>query len=606
MIERHLRLPAEWVPSAPDGIRAFQARVRDIADQAEEALVLHAPTGAGKTHALRLWIDRHGKGFREARSLLVVTPTNALAAEIQADLTRQLDDNQPVLRWTAQDIRDRHGNRYKPHALSGDARDAAVIVTNPDNLHRFTNHAFLGSRSPEASYAKLRPAWRALENVGLMVVDEYHAYDEQLLASLLLLVLKLRASQNPPKFLFLSATPNEALPELLRRFDISCRHCKVESQPNGDGKPIKYELNVTITNQPLLEVISTLDRGKRTLVVFDRFTDLLRTRALQSQPDVGTITGRDTSLLEGGRMVGQADWSGKRLLLATSKVDVGLNIPDVEQFHIQPGFHLRQSWQRFGRAGRDRSARIVLHIDRVGDEVLAQYQPETKKDLEDMLSAFLPEERSSVLRVQEWMARFLAYYHHNTPPDHGHRTVQLDDVAVEHGRARVCYAQTLSLLTATLAGRLSGKNGEWNERRWQQEVGRVLGRLRGDQFQVEVHYPDFHADGQTSRDDLVYVLRWTDHTVESWDDRTVHVVTGIRDSPQDVLLHYPVYGLDRCPVPSRGIVPDRKAWRAWTQQLASKGQYQTRGFRETLGEWLEACGPGTIRPLEAMADDQIL
>ncbi len=343
MISRDIFLEPEWLPLGPDGIHSFQAAIRDVSSQFEDALIVHAPTGAGKTHALRLWAEK--KRGPLAPGLLVVSPTNALAQEIYEDLKEQQGTDVGLYRWTSQEITQRthpDSKGLRHHQLHGEAIRSKIIVSNPDILHRFTQHAYAFSPKKER-LGNWRRAMEAFEGTELLVVDEYHAYDEQLLASILFFLLKAKANQSPMKAVFLSATPNDGLQKILDNLGITYKLVDdlqeivlSENPPSTLCRLIKHRIYLHVTNNPILKAIPDSVPEKRTLFIFKRFTDVYRAAqilpsGMQKEDVKGgfvPITGRNT---QGDS--GQMSWDNASILLGTSKVDVGLNIKNVSVFH---------------------------------------------------------------------------------------------------------------------------------------------------------------------------------------------------------------------------------------------------------------------------------
>lgn len=613
-MEARVVLPPRYVALGAGGIRAFQRLVQQIDDLEEESLLLHAPTGAGKTHALRLWLEREKERGFDARSMLVIAPTNALAAEIHDDLTAVLGSSAAAYIWTAAEMEKRRPGESKHPVMAYEAQTGACIVANPDNLHRFTQHHY-GYR-PGRWPRGLRTASHFLANVGVVVVDEYHVYDEPVLASLLLLVMKLRRLDEPPKFIFMSATPGGALPVLLDRLGVTWISHEEGVFSLGEGRPIQHQIQLTLTNEPILHAVPPVLPEERTLMIFNAFTDVLR--ALRRLPQsiargpegVVTVTGWDTSRRSRSKHIGQAELSG-RLMLATSKADVGLNIPGVRRFHVEPGWRLAQAWQRLGRAGRDGPADVTLHLDpqvlddRTFERYVGSRPLRERDDVDFLLRALLPEESQNVHTVQHWMARYLAAYHAATQEQEAHRSVSAAQVTTDCPAAGKSYSDTLFLLTTSIdRRRMTGRSErEWHESRWQKEIGRVLGGLRGNQYQVDAHDPRFHADGETSRDDLVRLLRWTEchHDEGRW------VVDAIREERADVSLTYPLFGRQTCPLSVDGRGVDPGIWRSYTGRLAAfPGSHGLRDFRQRVADWLRAAGPGALAPLEVQRDEAFI
>lgn len=614
MIETTIELPAESVEAGEDGTPRFQSIVRTIGAMEEEVMVLHAPTGAGKTHALRRWLVDQGRAsFEERRGLLVVSPTNALAHEIFTDFA-ELNVEDPVYLWTADELRARRRDLPRMQHMGSEIEGASAIVTNPDNLHRFTSHAY-GWHGPGTQRPNVRPAWRLLaEKLGLLAIDEYHAYEPQLLASILLLVLHLRTRPAPPKILFMSATSDPGLAELLTRLRVTWRAEDVAQRTDGIGHRIRHPIQLRVTNRPILAALPPTIPIERTLFIFDSFTDVLRalarfTHVLKGQGGLATVTGRDTRRHVAGVPVGQDQgWRNANLILATSKVDVGLNIDGVAVAHVEPGWRLAQAWQRLGRTGRDRPASVTLHLD-LDDAALGSFLPiSDKAQVERLLDAALERGGIRAPRVQEWMARYLAFYHSATLPQFSHSAVTKEDISHGHPRSEAIYGMTRSLLASRSPPWTGTSPKEWTEERWREALMRALVSQRGETLQVHVRFDALHSEkDETTTDDLLYVLRWTNHERTQIDGRAVFIVTSVRSEPTEVVVTYPLFGSQKSPIGIRGRSMPTAEWNAWTRRLERfPGVPQHEDFRRALSQWLRDAGPGTLAPLEAMVDDPFL
>ena len=622
MISRDIYLEPEWLPLGSDGIHSFQATIRDVSSQVEDALIVHAPTGAGKTHALRLWAEK--KRGPLTPGMLVVSPTNALAQEIYENLKEQLGTDIGVYRWTSREITQRAQSNMKKirhHQLHGEAIRSKIIVSNPDILHRFTQHAYAFSPK-QGCLGNWRRAMDAFEGTELLVVDEYHAYDEQLLASILFFIMKAKSNLSPMKAVFLSATPNDGLQKLLSNLKITYNLIDsigeiivAKELPSIPCRLIKHRINLHVTNTPILEAIPDKIPENRTLFIFKRFADVFR--ASQNMPsgmpkkDVKggyvPITGRNTQSDSG-----QMSWNNAQILLGTSKVDVGLNIKNVGVFHIEPGWEVAQAWQRLGRAGRDGEAEVTIHLD-VNDIILNGFTLNSKETLNNLFLAIYKEKYQNILKTQRWMARYLAAYHISTPNQKGHRDISIDLICNQCPQAKEDYYLTLKIFR-TQFSELTGVEGEFTEKWWQNQILESLKSLRGQTIRAWTHYTGIHNEGEAASDDLIFILRNTEHSTEIWSDglkgtRKVFVVHRLLEEPKDVDIHLPLFADDqfRISIKSNQILEDEhKTWVRKLREYPGIPDPKNEQFRNNLANWLDDCGPGVISSTEAEVDDFII
>jgi len=354
-------LPALYLPYKQATIHTFELDIIDFVNQAGKGdiLILHAPTGAGKTHAVL-------KLTRNVEGVLLCVPTNALAAEVENTYKEEFSPN--VCRWNAESLLERGAAPGIPRheKMIDDARNKSLIVSNPDILHLFTQHEYVPRN------ARLRMSGFGMRNLDLVVFDEYHAYDERILASILLYITKTKSvKDNRQKFIFMSATPDSSLTKALDAIGLSYRTGSEElttTEPldQSIGRMIKGEINVEVSSESILTSIPTSSLSDRTLFIFSKFIDqqnavriLLRSGLVEKDSLEGfvQITGRKTK-----SELGQDSWNHANILLATSKVDVGLNITNLDRIVMEPGWTEQQFWQRFGRAARGKNAAVKLHF----------------------------------------------------------------------------------------------------------------------------------------------------------------------------------------------------------------------------------------------------
>ena len=588
-------LPSLYLPYKEGTRHGFQISLSEFVERAPkgDVLILHAPTGAGKTRAV-LELTKHVEG------LLLSVPTNALAAEVEETFRKEFSPS--VARWYAEAFHERSAGAGVPRHLVmiEDARGKSLIVSNPDILHLFTQHEY----APKDS--RLRLSGFGMKNLDLLVFDEYHAYDERVLASVLLYILKSRsAKDNRQKFVFMSATPDEALPLALRSLGISYREAPAEEpttkvlQPD-QGRLIKGPIEVEITPNPILASLPSSPTSQRTLYIFSTFLDQqaavrsLKRRELQEADQKGgfvQITGRKTRSERG-----QDTWERASILLATSKVEVGLNIKNLDHVVMEPGWSEQQFWQRFGRAARGKSARVTLHFPNYSEDVLAPLRSAgTYGEMTRLIQALLRTECQHVDTVLRFVGAYAASYHENTPPSADWKVLNAENLP---GPVRTGYGLVQTMFRSWDKDETRDEPGGSGE--WMQVIRRSLRGLRGRALRARTIYewsPDDSVD-----EDIVYILSRTE-----WRrDGGTYYVHEFLDSPRDARLHYDLLDGAEATVTARGSIRRNEFLRLSSKMKTIISQEfgdPLPLFWDALTRWLELVPPDEIPPREVTPDD---
>lgn len=593
-----VRLPALFLPYKEDKRHAFEVHLSDFVNDAPKGsvLILHAPTGAGKTHAVM-------KLTKRVEGVLLCLPTNALAAEVTEIYRTRFSDS--VVRWTAEAFLDREVRAGIPRhqAMIEDARGKELIVSNPDLLHLFTQHEYASEGS------RLRLSGFAMKNLDLVVFDEYHAYDERILASILLYIIKSRrARDNRQKFIFMSATPDEALKCSLEALNVEfCQPSAdepTEQELNGgEGRLIKGPIDVEVSAESIFHSLNCVSPTQRTLFIFSTFVDqqdAVRRLKHQGLPEEDTndgfvqITGRKTRSERG-----QDTWKCARLLLATSKVEVGLNIENLDHVVMEPGWSEQSFWQRFGRAARGRPARVTLHFPGYAEEILAPVRnAHSYSQMTQAIHSLLRTKRQHVDTVLRFVGAYAACYHENTPPSVDRELVKPDMLP---GPSRTGYGLVETMFRQWEKDETRNDPGGSGE--WMRTVRLSLRGLRGRALRAWTIYewsPDDKVD-----EDLLYVLSRTRWRREN----DVYYVRDFRDTPVDVQLHYNLLdGAEAIVTAKRGVLrrDDFLQLPSRMKKIIIREFDNPPPFWKALISWLELVPPDEIPPREVTMDDIFL
>lgn len=359
--------PAEVPPNMQ--VLAHQAATIAALRTGNAQIVINrAMTGDGKTLAGR-WLL-----FNDKKRSFAMYPTNELAHDQARSFNELLDSgwqpsawkrNAPIMRTiNAQEIddfsfgEDIDFNRAEviSHLLKND-----YVLTNPDIFHLIMNFAY-----QQAGVAQDFLPTRLAERFPLFVFDEFHLFGVEQSASVLIAMLLLRrmtGTHTPPRFLFLSATPQALLTELANKVGLGVTSISGEYAhgnplpPHGYRRilqPVNLHLHTgqieTWVQEHVDDIIGAFfnenhPTAKGIIIVnsvatAQRIYGFLK-RALGARLHIGINTG----------ITPKQDRSRSfDLLVATSTVDVGVDFKI--NFLVFESLDAASHQQRLGRLGR--------------------------------------------------------------------------------------------------------------------------------------------------------------------------------------------------------------------------------------------------------------
>lgn len=348
-------------------LHATQEALLGMGDMEEDCLLLHAPTGSGKTYgfglpSLRYEENRLPDGST-LRKTLIITPTNALIGQTKHDLEKDWEHkNLKVVRLSAKDIVSKGWNRALD--MYNKIREADIIVSNPDIITLLVGSFYYRRGSNTEKNIRLTQWSTIFKTIQFIIFDEYHIYAEDEIAKIISFLLLSRATGNSHiKACFSSATPNEKIKDLLeQKYGFKCKEVVqklVETiDDEGEYRKVKGNLKVVFTDQDIFRSLpDVVSDNRRTLFIFDNLKKTLEAQDMltKNKIEFGSFTGLDTPL-------GQVDPPKERIILATNKAELGLNL-GIKLAHITPGFYAENFWQRFGRNARNgEDGEIVVHV----------------------------------------------------------------------------------------------------------------------------------------------------------------------------------------------------------------------------------------------------
>ena len=212
-IPKKVKLPEGWTLSW------HQAEtLKAIRDPNIDVIINTAMTGDGKS--LAAYLETLLKGTQqEYYNVIGLYPTNELARDQEIQIKRYLEffkvvDELRISRLSGPELEiyAESENIKKWGAIATRTQQSEIILTNPDIFHYLHRHAYL---TPIDSPNKL---WSPIDTrFDLFIFDEFHVFTAPQIASVINTILLIKHTNRRKKYLFLSATPDEQLIQLLQK-----------------------------------------------------------------------------------------------------------------------------------------------------------------------------------------------------------------------------------------------------------------------------------------------------------------------------------------------------------------------------------------------------
>lgn len=609
-VVKRFELPPVYLPQRDEGLHPFQRDILEFASGSDPGSIafVHAPTGAGKTYVLRDLVSSINPN--QDLGMLYCTPTNALASQVKADLEEAAGG--PVYRWTAADFTSYGVQRQKD--MIDESETASAIISNPDLLHLFTQNHYVSpvahrddpARAKWLQQQRVRLFDFAQMHLGLHFFDEYHIYDERLLGSILLYLRKCRNLGLPHRYIFMSATPQPKMKQLLAEVVPDADLAEIlgiqSSEQAEDSRLVKGSLDVSVRNDSILRSLPAEVPEERTMYVFStkrqehEAARILLNRGIQ-RGDEGfvEITGAETTSSRG-----QMEWDEAPILLGTSKVDVGLDIGDLDRLVMEPGWSQEQFQQRLGRIGRGSEGVVALHFEGYDPQVLKSLKGPTRGELQDQISGFLRKNRLHGDTALRFLGSNAAVFEHSTNRGAVHDSVKSDALPAKAKQARDLLRKMIREVDEAGLTSQESVTHDWLER-----VLDSLGGLRGSRLEIEVQYR-WRED--TVREDLLWVVSHT-YPDPELDREGPHEIEEFYEDPIDADLHYPGLGSLGASVRIK-VRKGRLPWdtmnqvaRCLERQVKAIGEDPSGPFWGAITSWLQMMPRDQIPPLEVEPDD---
>jgi len=366
---------------------------QDLLDHPAKIRVVNAPTGAGKTYAFQ-----RGLVARNQRILLIV-PTRRLAQNIAGGLVNDLVQydgwtaevaEKKVAVWSSDQgrqlnndgVENVRGFRIRQlQALDATRTEGEMIVAIPEVL----SHLLL-TRTLDAGHAGMG-VFDALNAFDHLVFDEFHTIEARGFG-LAALFAKLAPHFGRAKVSFLSATPVDNQPVLLKLGVAPEDIAVLNEQLVGKGRPLHGDVRLSVVNtetmpelmaQHMSLIQQEVSLQRQVVIIYNALADLRRDLAGLAQQfkaadiaaeQVLVINSIDDSggnyrLLNGFHVGQKRNPDDFSVLIATASVEIGVTFRAANVMFMESGFEPMNFLQRYGRAARrGQDGQVFVRVDK--------------------------------------------------------------------------------------------------------------------------------------------------------------------------------------------------------------------------------------------------
>lgn len=192
--------------------------LKAIRDPNIDVIINTAITGDGKS--LAAYLETLLKGIVQYYyNVIGMYPTNELARDQESQIRRYLElfkiiDELRISRLSGPELEiyAKSEGIKKWEAIATRTQQSEILLTNPDIFHYLHRHAYL---TPQDSPNKL---WSPIDTrFDLFIFDEFHIFNAPQIANVINTMLLIKHTNRRKKYLFLSATPDKHLINLLEK-----------------------------------------------------------------------------------------------------------------------------------------------------------------------------------------------------------------------------------------------------------------------------------------------------------------------------------------------------------------------------------------------------
>ncbi|UZQ53084.1 type I-D CRISPR-associated helicase Cas3' [Trichothermofontia sichuanensis B231] len=367
-----IHLPAGWQLSWHQ-LETLKA----LRDPKVDVVFNTAMTGDGKSLAAYLDVLQ-GESFA-----IALYPTNALASDQENQIKDYIHHFQPAnsprvnrLNGPELEIYAENEGLRKGSAIASRSSQSEVLITNPDIFHYLHRGAYLSSQdNPDKLWNRID------KDFDLFIFDEFHVFSAPQIASVLNIMLLIQATNRAKKFLFLSATPSDALLKRLDKAGFRCRvinpidagkyqfpdtPAETAALASAHWRQVAHAVNLTFVplepsskaseawlkeNQSLILQPFLAHPGTKGAIILNSIAAVKRLMPiLRHYFAQHGLTVRENTGLSGGQE--KAESLAADLVIGTSTIDVGVDFKI--NFLIFESSDAGNFIQRLGRLGRHR------------------------------------------------------------------------------------------------------------------------------------------------------------------------------------------------------------------------------------------------------------
>ncbi len=534
-----------------NGIRLhpFQVEIKNVRNQNEDCLFVDAPTGAGKTLAFSLPTFCNFLTFRRLKTL-IISPTNVLIHQTEADIMEEIKKNKSLSNVEIK-VLNRNSIRQKDLIKRGveimrSFQHFDIIISNPDIISLVLSGFYQTPNMMDNKFSKkMRTPSDIFSEIDVIIFDEYHLYTEEEIGKIIAFMLFSRISGWNVKFVFSSATPNDDLLSILKTFNFTHRvfKSKIYDSEQVNFRKIRGKIELDIVDTPILKEVEKLDNSwdKKTLFLFNHKIDaekaminLLSKKV--SRSEIFEITGFSSRSKSG-----EQKSKNIKFIIATNSGEQGLNL-DVTLAHIEPGLHLENLYQRYGRIGRKgMDGKIVIHTE---SEIVRHLQPAGSfEDLKPYFATVLSKRETVSSKIERHLGAFMALC--NLRMGRTQMKDQIFDEMKKHSTS-IAFKMFLEVISfhKEIQTIKTENYGDIKDRDdilcWWKETLSSLGFFRGQSRTVDIMINRNNDIFETS-EDLVWVKRWTEYEKNTAGEN-LFVIKRFLEIPQNVSLQFTLPG----------------------------------------------------------------
>ena len=355
-------------------LHQVQKIIKEDFDKLPEFTIITAPTGTGKSYAFPFPILNSQQkggfgGIRQGKRGLIVLPTNALIDELHDNFSIMYKNKINIGKITGKYLNELQKKGFERWtSIIEIAQKNDLIITNPDII----NYGMHGGYTRYQQNTGRKEIQNFISLFDYIIFDEYHLYDEAQIANILTLTYIhdiFNGNNHKIKYLFVSATPEKGLQEVLKDFNLNYKEILEEIVSDKEkARAIHGQLDVEIylaRNYSQLieskydEIKSEIEAGRKVLIIFDTLAELHKFSKVISLQFPKYKIVQSTGY--GAEDENQNDEIKiAHIILATNKAEVGVNY-GVEYAIMQPGKFYGNFVQRFGRVARgDLKGKIIV------------------------------------------------------------------------------------------------------------------------------------------------------------------------------------------------------------------------------------------------------